>query len=113
MQEINSKKYRHFYVQVKDNNGCKGSDTAVITTLLPLPAHFLTAATSLCSYSDIIITPNTSYYSYLWSSGSTAPSITITKPGTYWLEATISTNCDGRDSIVVALKDCMERLYVP
>src|SRR5207244_4038837 len=50
---------------------------------------------------------------YLWNNNSTNSSISISSPGKYWLEVTNQQACTGRDTIVIAAKDCMKGLYVP
>jgi hypothetical protein len=44
-----------YTVQVTDANGCKGTDTTRITSILPLPSHFLPNDTLLCSYDKLSI----------------------------------------------------------
>jgi gliding motility-associated-like protein len=102
-----------YAVQVTDNNGCKGSDTTVITELLPPPKDFLTADTAICSYGSLILKPTHNYNSYLWSNTASAASITITQPGKYWLQVTDANHCIGRDTILVNAKDCMIGFYIP
>jgi gliding motility-associated-like protein len=102
-----------YAVQVSDNNGCKGSDTTVITTMLPLPAGFLPADTLLCSYDKLTLATRRSYSSYTWSTGSVLSTITVSQPGTYWLQVKDGSGCVGRDSIIINPKDCMKGIYVP
>jgi gliding motility-associated-like protein len=102
-----------YTVIVTDNNGCKGYDTTFITTLLPLPSHFLPLDTSVCSYESIEVQPLTGYQRYLWSNNSVSRSISITQPGTYWLQVTDNNNCKGKDTILVNLKECMKGFYMP
>jgi gliding motility-associated-like protein len=101
-----------YSVTVADTNGCKGSDTTIISTLHPLPGAFLPADTVICSYGTLEMKPLTSFNRYLWSNGSVGSSITITQPGHYWLEATDGNLCKGRDSILVAPKQCMQGFYI-
>ncbi|MCC5918588.1 MAG: gliding motility-associated C-terminal domain-containing protein [Cryomorphaceae bacterium] len=42
---------------------------------------------------------------YLWNTGDTVPQITVTSPGTYWVEVTINDRFKARDSIVVAFEE--------
>ncbi len=59
--------------------------------------------TTLCAGSTmgVGITP-VAGISYLWSTGGTAASISITTPGTYWLQATNSSGCSSSDTLLVA-----------
>ncbi|HEY4289033.1 MAG TPA: gliding motility-associated C-terminal domain-containing protein [Puia sp.] len=102
-----------YYLTVTDVNGCLSRDSVRITTFLPVPVDFLPADTAICSYGKIELTTSGQFYSYLWSNGSASPAIMISKPGLYWLEATDNNYCIGRDSILVAPKDCIEGFYIP
>ena len=102
-----------YTVHVTDANGCTGVDTTHITTLYPLPTSFLPADTSICSYGTLQLKPLSDYRIYLWSTGMSSPSITINKPGTYWLQAMNENNCVGKDTIYIGLKDCLKGFYIP
>jgi len=102
-----------YAVVVTDNNGCKGTDTTVITTLLSLPSGFLPADTLLCSYDKLILVSKQLYSAYQWSSGASGSSITVSEPGTYWLQVRHANGCAGRDSIIINMKDCMKGFYIP
>jgi gliding motility-associated-like protein len=102
-----------YYVRVSDNHQCKASDTIQINFIRSLPANFLPADTAICSYGTLILKSDHQYSSYLWSNGSNSSNITISDPGTYWLQVKDNHDCNGRDTIIVAPKDCMKGLYVP
>lgn len=103
-----------YSVVVTDKNGCVNSDSVSITTFLPVPANFLPGDTAICSYGKLDLAPSESFHSYLWSTGSTEASITITKPDLYWLQVTDDNACTGTDSIQITQKnDCMEGFYCP
>ena len=102
-----------YWLTVTDNNGCKGSDTTYIPASIAPPNNFLGKDTSICSYGNLTLKPNTLFDQYLWNTGFTSSSITITQPGNYWLEVVDADNCKGRDTVVVALKDCLKGLYIP
>jgi gliding motility-associated-like protein len=102
-----------FAVMVTDNNGCRGTDTTEIATLLPVPTNFLPADTSICSYGSLTLKVTGSYNSYLWNNNAATSSITISSEGTYWLQVRDANNCVGRDTVVVRTKNCMEGIYVP
>jgi gliding motility-associated-like protein len=102
-----------YAVEVSDNNGCRGSDTAIITTVLAQPKNFLPPDTSICSYGKIALQSINQYNTYLWSTGGISSSITITQPGLYWLQVKDDNNCVGRDSVLVNPKDCMKGFYIP
>ena len=100
-------------MQVTDVHGCVGSDTTEIKTTLPLHTALLPQHTMICSYSHTLIKPRQNYNSYLWSDGSRSTSMTVEKPGLYWLQVEDNKHCIGRDSLLVGLKDCMRGVYIP
>ena len=102
-----------YYVSVADNNGCVGSDTTSIDSLLPIPAGFIPGDTSVCSYGSVSLVAKQGYSNYMWSNNSSASSITIEKPGSYWLQVTDNNNCTGREFINVLLKECMDGFFAP
>lgn len=61
--------------------------------------------TSVCNNNPVVIKPATPVTgSYLWNTGVTTPSISISMPGTYWLKVT--SGCEiGYDTIIVAQKN--------
>ncbi len=102
-----------YYVTVKDNNQCKGSDTVRIMRLLPLPANFLPSDTAICNYGSLLIKPSGNYSNYTWNNNAVSSSISITAPGIYWLQVTDASKCIGRDSILVNPKECLRGFYIP
>jgi gliding motility-associated-like protein len=100
-------------VTVTDRNGCKGTDAVTINTILPLPANFLPADTAVCLYGSISIKSLVTYSGYAWSTGTSASVLTVTKPGSYWLEVTDKNQCKGTDTIVVYPKECLKGFYIP
>lgn len=102
-----------YHVDVIDDNGCKGSDTTVISVLLPSPKNFLPADTSICSYGTLTIKARPGYNSHLWSNNSIESAITISQAELYWLEVTDNNNCKGRDSILVTQKNCQRGIFIP
>lgn len=102
-----------YWVQVTDNNGCVGSDTTEVTTILPLPHNFLPGDTSICTYGVTTLKPSPIFRSYQWSDNSRSSALVVDKPGVYWLEVTDKEGCIGRDSIMVSPRQCMTGVYVP
>lgn len=102
-----------FSVLVEDDKGCKGSDTATITKLLPLPSQFLTNDTSFCTYAEFELKASSSFKDYQWSNGVRQSRITIKQPGRYWLKVTNHNGCIGTDTITITQKDCLQGFYIP
>jgi gliding motility-associated-like protein len=102
-----------YAVKVIDNNGCKGADTTIITSIFSSPSGFLPADTVVCSYGTLDIRPIKNFSNYRWSNHAITSVITISRPGTYWLQVTDDNNCKGRDSIIVNPKECLKGFYIP
>ena len=100
-------------VTVTDLNGCSGTDITNITTLLPSPKRFLPKDTSICSYGNLLLQSNIIFPSYSWNTGSNNYSITITKPGKYWLTVQNNEGCIGIDSITIFPKNCLKGFFMP
>ncbi len=102
-----------YWVNVIDNNGCKGTDTIRVTRIVNGPNGFLGIDTSICTFRTIQLSTTNSFNSYYWSTGSVAPFILITTGGEYWLEVEDGNNCLGRDSIKVIQKECPGGVFIP
>jgi len=102
-----------YHVTVTDINGCKGSDTTIITTILPGPKGFIPKDTSICSYGTLTLNAAGGFKNYLWSTRSTASSITVNQPGNYSLQVTDHNACTAKETVTVTLKQCMEGFYIP
>jgi gliding motility-associated-like protein len=112
-QAINVTDIGTYSVIVTDQNGCKGKDSSTIQKINPLPAKFLSADTAICEYESLLLKPLNPYNTYAWSNGENKQSITVKKPGIYWLEVTDINACIGRDTIVVSPKKCMAGFFAP
>ncbi len=102
-----------YYVTVGDIHQCKASDTATITQILPAPRNFLPEDTAVCSYGSLVIRPRSSFTSYSWNTSAMSSSISVTRPGEYWLQVTDPKGCIGKDTISVKEKECLQGLHVP
>ena len=88
-----------YWVSVS-NSTCSGSDTVDII-LNSAPIIALGQDTSFCPESMIVLDAGNSGASFLWSTGSTNQSISVSSPGTYWVNVT-NGNCSGYDTINVS-----------
>ncbi len=76
-------------------------DTFIQTvTIIPNTLDILGADTLICDGESLELNAQTPNATYLWSTGSTASSITVFRRGTYWVELT-NDGCPQRDSINV------------
>jgi hypothetical protein len=83
--------------------GCSSVATAVVTVNV-LPSIFFTGNTSICQGESTTITV-AGGNSYVWSTGATGNSITVSTPGVYKVNAFNSLNCVRTDSITVEVWD--------
>jgi hypothetical protein len=88
------------WVQISDANACIGRDTAQIIFVTSLPVS-LGADTSYCQGGSISIGNFVGPNSYLWSTGATTASITVSTPGFYSVTCTAPGGCTGVDTIEV------------
>ncbi|MES2617683.1 MAG: gliding motility-associated C-terminal domain-containing protein [Bacteroidota bacterium] len=97
-------KAKGLYSVKSSNNFCSVTDS-ILVDLLPKPAVYLGPDTLICNS----ITLSTSEKGkYLWNEGQQTPTISVNKPGEYWLK--ISRNqCESSDTI--KLNPCDEYLY--
>lgn len=102
-----------YWLQVTDANGCRDGDTSLISRFQPLPASFLPADTTICSYDSWQISPLQTYVSYLWSTGAATKNIVVSTAGNYKLAVTDADGCKGVDEVRVNMEQCMEGLFVP
>lgn len=103
-----------YSVIVTDVHGCSGSGGITINKIVMPPSGFLSQSdTTICSYAKLNLQPSGNFKSYLWSNNSSAPSITVSSPGLYWLQVKDQYGCTGRDSVDIQVKDCLLGLYMP
>jgi len=87
-------------VTVTNAAGCSGTATAT-TVVNPRPTPSILGKGSFCVGSSRVLSANTTYSSYLWSTGATTSSITVTTGGTYTLTVTNAAGCTGQASVTV------------
>ncbi|HTN06473.1 gliding motility-associated C-terminal domain-containing protein [Agriterribacter sp.] len=102
-----------YKVTVSNPHGCVSSDSVTITKIAQAPSGFLPADTAICATDQFTIQPLKLFNEYLWSTGTSANSITIQTPGIYRLQVKDNDQCVGQDSISIIAKDCSTRFFVP
>lgn len=75
---------------------------SVVVTVVPPPAAFAGNDTSVCGSQPVIFTAQPSGNSYLWSTGATTQTISVTTPGTYVVTVTNAQGCTDSDTVVLA-----------
>ncbi|KAA5547448.1 S8 family serine peptidase [Adhaeribacter rhizoryzae] len=80
---------------------------AITVTVNPVPAATITAngATKLCAGSSLMLVASPGF-EYLWSTGETTQSITVTQPGNYSVEVKNASGCTTK-STVLAVTNCL------
>jgi gliding motility-associated-like protein len=104
-----------YWVTITDLNGCSASDTARILGVVENPQDFLQSTAEICSQGQLPLQLDAigAWVRYLWSDGTTAPTLTVTAPGQYWLEVTSTAGCMARDTININGKACPIGIFFP
>lgn len=85
-----------YSVTVTDANGCKAITSKILTLGTTLSPN-ITGDSSICQGSTAVLTTSGGT-SYLWSNGSTTPSITVSQSGSYAVTVTNGSGCNGSTS---------------
>lgn len=86
-----------YTVTVKDQNGC--TSTAAWSLIVhPLPLPVITGDTAICEWSSTTLATG-NFASYLWSNGSTNPSITTGNAGAYMVTVTSLFGCSNTSAV--------------
>lgn len=88
-------------VTVTDAFGCTGS-TTVNLTALPLPQPPIQGELEYCRNESTTLMSGNTYVNYLWSTGDTTASTSVSAPGTVGLTVTDSNGCVGSGAVNVA-----------
>ncbi len=94
-----------------DNNGCSSSAGTTITVFAK-PTVSLGNDIMICADDILVLDPGNTYSSYLWSDGSTSPSIIADSSGTglgvkqVFVEVTNNNGCANRDTINITFDLC-------
>ena len=85
-----------FSVEVTNGSGCVGASDTVNVTAFPNPTPTLTAngPTEFCAGGSVDLTV-TSSNSYVWNTGATGQTITVTTSGSRWATVTNINGCSG------------------
>ncbi|HEY0158457.1 MAG TPA: hypothetical protein VGF28_14335, partial [Thermoanaerobaculia bacterium] len=93
-----------YTVTVTGAGGCQGSDSHTVTignTLTPV----ITGPTSACD--NATLDAGTGFQTYLWSTGETTQTITVSTSGTYSVTVTGAGGCTGTDSHTLAINGAL------
>ncbi len=105
-----------YTVTVTDGNGCKNTSSPTTITVNALPAATITPSgpTTFCTGSSVNLNANSGTgLNYLWSNGSTGPSISnITTSGTYTVTVTNQNNCSATSAPVTITVNAIPNLTI-
>lgn len=101
-----------YHVQVETWCGDIIADTIAIDGH-PAPAVNLGADTFICENESVHLQAGDGFNTYTWNTGASAPAITVNKPGLYTVTVTDINGCRATDTIVVILRNCINRLVFP
>ena len=98
--QINVVESGEYYVQVYNSENCSRSDTIVVV-VDTVPEVNLGVDTSICNNESLELIANNNGANYIWSTGETSSSISVSQASLYWVSVTNSFNCSNSDSIVL------------
>lgn len=95
-----------YTAMVEDENGCTSACMCIVLTQIPNLQVNLPDTLYVCGNGDTVtIIPEGSFESYLWYLNGNVvgndPTLTVSTPGTYYVEATSENGCTSTDSTVV------------
>lgn len=92
-----------YWLRAQDSVGCLAEDSLYLSYVTQAPAAVdLGNDTLLCPGASLNLQAGPAGYTYLWQNGATTPNISLSSPGTYWVEVMDSCGNLARDSILVA-----------
>lgn len=89
-----------YKVSVSVNGGCKGVDSINIQEFSS-PKPTINDPGPICQGQLVVLDPGSGYQKYLWENGSTTPTKSVNKPGTYSVTVTDNNGCTGSVKIDV------------
>ncbi|MBA3901821.1 MAG: hypothetical protein H0X62_16735, partial [Bacteroidetes bacterium] len=91
-----------YWVTVTDANGCGNNDTLIVTAN-PLPMVNLGPDVAICAGDNTVLDAGAGFVSYLWSTGATTQTISISSAGTYSVTVTDANGCENNDALIVSV----------
>ncbi len=89
-----------YSVTVTDGGGCSGSDQVDVIEL-PGLSPVITGNTNICAGNSTTLSVSSGYSSYLWSTGASNSSISVSAEGTYSVTVTNANGCSGSTQVTV------------
>ena len=104
-QTITGLSANSYTVTITDANGCKASNPATVAGPSALSATSPTPTNASCGKANgsawVVASGGTAAYTYSWSNGATAPTITNVAAGTYTVTVTDKNGCTQQQSPVI------------
>jgi gliding motility-associated-like protein len=85
----------------------------IIIDTMDKPSGFLPKEIMICEGVPQELISLKTFTSYLWSTGATTSSISVSRTGIYWLEVLYNNFCKSREYINVLPKKCPQSFYFP
>lgn len=92
-------------------NDCGSATDEILISKNDLPVVNLGNDTAFCD-GELLLNAPVEMRSYLWSTGSQSPSITVTEEGTYSVKVTDENGCSNSDTIDIS-SNCFNDLWIP
>ncbi|MFN8284215.1 MAG: gliding motility-associated C-terminal domain-containing protein [Chitinophagales bacterium] len=93
------------------SNACSTVSDTIVLSQNPLPIVFIGNDTSFCE-GEILLSAPAQMRSYIWNTGATSQTITVTEEGKYLVTITDANNCSNSDSINIT-NNCLNDIWIP
>ena len=92
----------NFSVTVTNAGGCTASASALTSIFTP-PVPSISGTPGFCAGGSTVLTANSGYAGYLWSTSATSQSITVNSAGIFSVTVTDNNGCTGSKSITIGV----------
>lgn len=91
-----------YWVKITDANGCSNNSDTITVNVFPntLPIITVSGPTTFCEGGSVTLTAPSGFSAYLWSTGATTQSITVTESGSYTVTIADGNGCTGTSTEV-------------
>ncbi len=101
-----------YWLQVEDACGNITSDSIEIV-FFKKNNDLLPNDTAICIYESLELRTSAPLQFYTWSNFKQSASISIDKPGVYWVTGIDDNGCSDSDTISITSKECIKGFYIP